>query len=349
MKDFIEMSKYAGMREDLVQAGGGNSAYKISPDRMAVKASGCQLADVTEDSGYAVVNPEVIREAFLNSADLDGMTEADSRRILEQAYIEGTRPSQPSRPSIETFLHAVSGRYSLHTHPAAVSILASRAGGMDVLKELFPDALMVPYATPGIGLAKAYFKKFRERGQRMPRAVFLQNHGFLASAETAGEAAAVTEETVKRIEDYLGMDMSGCHAVTELYNALCRGHGIIWRVTDCRVRQARKALGRVWDSAFCPDCVVFLGKRMYDAGSVLDAGKFEEFKAEYGEPAVIAYKDDLYIHAPSVRKALEVQSVLGFSAQVMLGNAGQECRMLPDEEQDFLLGWDAEKYRRNME
>ncbi len=28
MNDFIEMSKYAGMREDLVQAGGGNSAFR---------------------------------------------------------------------------------------------------------------------------------------------------------------------------------------------------------------------------------------------------------------------------------------------------------------------------------
>ena len=47
MKEFERMSKYAGMREDLVQAGGGNSAYKIEPGRMAVKASGYQLADVT--------------------------------------------------------------------------------------------------------------------------------------------------------------------------------------------------------------------------------------------------------------------------------------------------------------
>ena len=34
MKSFVKISKYAGMREDLVQAGGGNSAFKLQNDRM---------------------------------------------------------------------------------------------------------------------------------------------------------------------------------------------------------------------------------------------------------------------------------------------------------------------------
>lgn len=72
------MSKYAGMREDLVQAGGGNSAYKIANDKMAIKASGYQLADITEKTGYAIVNPKIIRDAFLNCADLEVMTEEES-------------------------------------------------------------------------------------------------------------------------------------------------------------------------------------------------------------------------------------------------------------------------------
>lgn len=55
MKGFVKISKYSGMREDLVQAGGGNSSFKISDDKMVVKASGFQLADVTEEDGYALV------------------------------------------------------------------------------------------------------------------------------------------------------------------------------------------------------------------------------------------------------------------------------------------------------
>ncbi len=339
MNNFIEMSKYAGMREDLVQAGGGNSAYKISRERMAIKASGYQLADVRADQGYAIVNPQVIRNAFLNGAELEGMTEADAKEILAQAFLEG------ERPSIETFLHAVSGRYSLHTHPIVVNILTSRAGGMDMLQEMFPEALMVPYATPGVELAKVYFKKYQQHGRGIS-VVFLQNHGLLVSAETADEAMEKTEHTVRRIEEHLNMDMSAYHAVTQLYHAY--KDGIIWRVTDQNVKQAQEVLGRVWDSAFCPDCVVFLGKRMFDAGNRLDGKELDRFRAAYGEPAVIAYQKEIYLHAPSVKKALEMQSVLSFSAQVMLANAGHECHMLSRQEQDFLLGWDAEKYRKNI-
>lgn len=125
------------MREDLVQAGGGNSLYKITPEKMAIKASGYQLADVTEKSCYALVNSQIIKECFLQCEDLDSLTESDSKSILGDAFIEG------SRPSIETFLHAISGRYTLHTHPMVVNVLTCRKGGMDMLKKLFPDALYV--------------------------------------------------------------------------------------------------------------------------------------------------------------------------------------------------------------
>ena len=58
MDELKAISKYAGMREDLVQAGGGNTSVKISDERMYIKASGCQLADVSMESGSALVNPK---------------------------------------------------------------------------------------------------------------------------------------------------------------------------------------------------------------------------------------------------------------------------------------------------
>ena len=156
MEGFVKISKYAGMREDLVQAGGGNSSFKISDDKMAVKASGFQLADITINDGYALVNQKIIMELFLNASDFSNITENVSKTILEESFIEG------KKPSIETFLHAISGRYTLHTHPIVVNVLACRKGGMKVLRELFPKALIVPYATPGVELAKAYFNSYKE-------------------------------------------------------------------------------------------------------------------------------------------------------------------------------------------
>ena len=146
MDGFIKISKYSGMREDLVQAGGGNSSYKISGDEMAVKASGYQLADISGEEGYALVNPRIIREKFLNCKSLDTLTDSDSKMFLGEAFIKG------GRPSIEIFLHSISGKYTLHAHLLVVNVLTCRQGGMDALKNIFPDSLFVPYATLGIEL-----------------------------------------------------------------------------------------------------------------------------------------------------------------------------------------------------
>ena len=56
MQDFIKISKYAGMRNDLAQAGGGNTSVKLDDHIMLVKSSGFQLADVSEQAGYSRVD-----------------------------------------------------------------------------------------------------------------------------------------------------------------------------------------------------------------------------------------------------------------------------------------------------
>jgi len=339
MDEFIEMSKYAGMREDLVQAGGGNSSFKMKKDVMFIKASGYQLADITEKKGYSIINPQIIADFFLGSDDLDKITDVDSRNILKKAFIDG------ERPSIETFLHAISGRYTLHTHPVIVNILACRKDGMTLLGELFPDALIVPYATPGVALAKMYFKVFR--GKKVNNGiVFLQNHGLVVSGSDSAEVISRTEYITKKLEKYLHISLENYHNGTRLYQIV--RNGIIWTVTDKNVLEAYHTKNGIWNTAISPDCVVYLGKAICEAGNDFDWHDLEKFCSLHGKPVVFAYRNSLYINAASVKKALEIQSVLSFCAQVMLKNPGQECNILTDEEQNYLSDWDAEKYRRNL-
>ena len=342
MEGFVKISKYAGMREDLVQAGGGNSSFKISDDKMAVKASGFQLADITINDGYALVNQKIIMELFLNASDFSNITENVSKTILEDSFIEG------KKPSIETFLHAISGRYTLHTHPIVVNVLACRKGGMKVLRELFPKALIVPYATPGVELAKAYFNSYKESAgdnNVFFDIVFLQNHGLVVSADTADEVIEKTEFVIKKIEEYLDVDFLSYHELTMIWNYF--PSKIVWKVTDENIISVFSEIG-VWRHGFCPDCVVFLGKSFLDLPNEFDEKGIEKFRELYGEPVIVTYKGTLYILADSVNKALETQSIMSFSAQVMDINRGYECNMLSDEEHSYLLNWDAEKYRKTM-
>lgn len=345
MENFVKISKYAGMREDLVQAGGGNSSYKLSDGKMVIKASGYQLADVTESEGYAVVNASMIQDRFLGCEDIDALTEADSKKILQDALIEG------GRPSIETFLHAISGKYTLHTHPMVVNVMTCRTEGMEVLGEMFPDALLVPYATPGVELAKVYFKAYKEYQKktgclRAPNIVFLQNHGLVVSGDNADEVISGTEEVTHKLEEYLKISLDSYHRLTILWTYF--EEKVVWEVTDRNIYNAYEDIGELWRHVFCPDCVVFLGKKLLELPDEFTGEFISDFIAEYAAPVMIRWHNSFYILADSVKKALETQSVMSFSAQVMALNKGRECNLLSDDEQNFLLNWDAEKYRKYM-
>lgn len=338
MNDFIKMSKYAGMREDLVQAGGGNSSYKEATGKMYIKASGFQLADVSETEGYAVVDSEMLKDFFLTYSDLDSLTERESKEILTKAFMKG------GRPSIETFLHVISGRYTLHTHPIVVNALACRKDGMETLRKLFPEALSVSYATPGVELAKAYFKEYKKailKEDKEFNIVFLQNHGLVVSGDKAEEVIHLTEKVVTVIENYLQADMKGYHNVTRLWSLF--PEKVVWKVSDENVLVLYRKEGMVWRHDFCPDCVVFLGKRFLKYS---DESELDDFVRLNGNPVIVAYENQMYIISESVKKALEIQSVLSFSAQVMKYNMNLNCSFLSEKEKDYLLDWDAEKYRK---
>lgn len=342
MNGFVKMSRYAGMREDLVQAGGGNSSFKIADDRMIIKASGYQLADMTIEEGYAVVNTEIIRTAFLKAPSMNDLTEQQCNKILTDAFVEG------KRPSIETFLHAISGKYTLHTHPIVVNAMTCRKDGIKALSELFPDALLVDYAKPGAELAKAYFKAYKQKTKNETQIfdkVFMQNHGLVVSGDTADEVIEKTEQVVYKIEQYLHCNFSKYHEVTKLWGSF--EEKIIWRVTDQNVLRLYKKNG-LWAHQFCPDCIVFLGKNILKLTDGNITEQVQKYREKYGEPVILVYNDELYLVADSVKKALEIQSVLSFSAQVMDINVSYEVNLLSDKQQNELINWDAEKYRKNM-
>lgn len=340
MEGFIKMSKYAGMREDLVQAGGGNSSYKISDHEMLIKSSGISMSDISQSSGYSIVNYKKIRDFFLQQTDILQLNEPDGETVLESALMDG------KRPSIETFLHSVTGKYTLHTHPIVVNALTARTDGMKILEDLFPEAMMVKYATPGIELAKVYFAAFKQlKKQEHVETVFLQNHGMLVSCSTEKEVIDKTETITSKIEDYLGISLNEYRNASKIWNYF--DNKIVWRVTDHNIIALYRK-HRSWEFVFCPDAVVYLGKRILHLDNAVMESQIDSYMSQYGNPVVIEYENSLYILADSVKKAYEIQSVLSFTAQVACLNLNIPCHFLSDQEQNFLLNWDAEIYRKNI-
>lgn len=355
-KELVQISRYAGMREDLVQAGGGNTSVKLDDTRMLIKASGVQLADVTEDTGYSVLDYAMVTDYM--EAMQRGEKVCTAEELLKNALIEG------GRPSIETFLHAVTGRVTLHVHSTAVNVLTARKGGMDVLSRLFPDALLVGYGTPGVALADVYYQAYREStnifvsgsGRETSRSmpvIFLKNHGLVVSGDTAAEVIELTETVCKKSEEYTGLDFEPYRRGYEIYRAF-EGSGmndgnLIVKAENKTVLDAYRDAGNsLWEYRICPDCVVFCGRQPFQYEEKNLEEKLRSHIERYGMPVLIQDGKNLFIRAESVRKAREIESVLTFSAQAAAGNQGFEMDVLTEQEQAFLLGWDAEKYRREM-
>ena len=68
LSDFVQISRYAGERFDLVQAGGGNSSVKLDNDEMLIKASGFLLSEVTKDRGFSTVDTKKVANILTNKA-----------------------------------------------------------------------------------------------------------------------------------------------------------------------------------------------------------------------------------------------------------------------------------------
>lgn len=355
MQDFIQISKYAGMRNDLAQAGGGNTSVKLDDNIMLVKSSGCQLADVSEENGCTKVDYRLIVDYFQANIKADGesvLTEEAGKELLAKAQREG------GRASIETFLHAVTGKYTLHSHPTLVNILTARAGGMDALRTLFSEAVFVPYRKPGAALAEAYYKVFRERLSQGQDAsiIFLANHGLVVSGDTARRVIEGTEEVLEKIAAYLQVPYEAYPNATKLWNAFADIPELADRIvylSENRFLFPEKPGDdflneEKWNHAFCPDCVVYGSKKPLFLADDFSREDIVAFIEKNGIPAMACYKGRLYILAESVKKAQEIENVMSFAAQVQAANLSHGMNYLSEEQQDALLNWDAEKYRRKL-
>lgn len=344
IKNLIKLSKYAGMREDIIQAGGGNTSVKIDNKTMFIKSSGYQLSEMEENAGYSKVNYKKIVDYFKNHLEIK---RSDEKELLEETLIEG------KRPSIETFLHSITEKYTLHTHPVVINVFTSRTNGMEELKSMFPDSLIIGYQTPGIFLAKEFFDKFLElENPRKANIVFLKNHGLIVSDKNVDEVIELHEDVLKKLEDRLKINMQIYRNSTYLFKKLedFIENNIVYLCDNNRIKNFIKNnnIDKI-NYYFSPDSLIYCNKKILvldKNNDILEVTK--RHVLEYGNFNVIFFENEFYIIAPNIKKAKEIESVLSFNLQVLELNKNEEMDFLTEEEQNFLLNWDSEKYRKNL-
>ena len=73
-------------------------------------------------------------------------------------------------------------------------------------------SLLVPYADPGLPLARETRKKivlWRDRHKTPPRVILLQNHGMIVLGETPEALLRATEMALKSAQVFIGSAMMG--------------------------------------------------------------------------------------------------------------------------------------------
>ncbi len=219
IQKLVNMSNSLGSEAyDYVILGEGNTSAKVDQTCFLVKASGTQLGSINEH-GFVKVQFAPILEAL----EQKSLSDQDVKKVLLGATLDN--PEQKV-PSVETFLHGIvlsheGINYVGHTHPTAInSILCSKKAEEAYSGSLFPDQivvlstdpLFVPYVDPGLVLAKVLKEKFSaylDRFGKAPKAIYMQNHGFIAVGATDGEVLNITRMAVKTAKIILGTYLLG--------------------------------------------------------------------------------------------------------------------------------------------
>ncbi len=334
LKDFIEISKYAGERFDIVQAGGGNSSVKNDDGTMFIKASGVYLSEIDENYGYCIVkNKDLIRD-FNNNIDIN---------------VSEYNLSKKFRPSIETLLHSLLKKYTLHSHPVVVNSVCLRKDWKELLKTIFfsDNILLVEYKTPGISLAKELKHQLSFSDSNI---IFLQNHGLIVTSDNKEDIVCLEEYVINKIENYLNINIKDYKLTNEVSKLINNIFNMNICAYLCQDKYLEKYINSniIYTLPFCPDKMVYcsvcaLNLDINPQKAIID------YKENYNDfPKVIVYKNNLFFIAKNIKKAKEIEEVFKFHIMSLNLSNSKEINYLSDEEIKYIGNWEAEKYRQRV-
>jgi rhamnose utilization protein RhaD (predicted bifunctional aldolase and dehydrogenase) len=336
LSDLKALSARVGRDPLLIQGAGGNSSVKIE-GVLWVKASGTWLQDAERAPIFLPVDLETARRRFSSGEE-------------KVAAMPWGRTPAGLRPSIETSLHAsLPQPIVLHVHSVNALAWCIRAEGAPALGDQLQGLnwAWLPYCRPGLPLAMQAAALAAEGSA--PDVLLLGNHGLVI----AGAGTAAVEALLAEVESRLHLDprpaaAPGTAALAERaagspYRPAEAGaiHGLATDPQRCRIASA---------GSLYPDHVVFLGPAVRVLATDEHPASLAADAAHAGLPAPALLlapgqgallRDDLAPEAVALAECLgEVLARLP---------AGSAVSYIGAEEEQALLGWDAEKYRRNLQ
>ncbi|MCD4757786.1 MAG: class II aldolase/adducin family protein [Arcobacteraceae bacterium] len=194
----VYTSKLLGRSDELVLHGGGNTSVKSTVDGqdiLYVKGSGWDLVSI-EKEGFAPVELTMLQDM----AKVEELSDSEMVVAQREAMIDKTAPN----PSVEAILHAIIPfKFVDHTHADAVVTISNSFNGIENIKEVYPNFLIVPYVMPGFILAHTIYEMVQGLDWESCEGIILHNHGIFTFDDDAKKSYDKMIEAVSKAEQFL--------------------------------------------------------------------------------------------------------------------------------------------------
>ncbi|WVT72059.1 class II aldolase/adducin family protein [Sinorhizobium chiapasense] len=333
----LDLSARVGSDPLLVQGAGGNTSIKEG-GTLWIKASGLWLAQARQRDVMVPVALDPL---------LDALERNDPATEKAQDFVIAERNPSGLRPSIETTVHALMPqKVVVHVHCVETIATAVQTNGAAIAAERLAGFghVFVPYARPGLPLAKA----IAERLQDNTSVLVLGNHGLVVAAETVADAASLLTNITRRLigprrqaptADLAALSRLAVDSDYRLPDDAFL-HAVAADLDSCRL-----AAG----GSLYPDHVIFLGRGVVVAAPGETALSIEAKRRAAGErlpPLLLFPGKGVLVQKEISAGALAMARCLAdVTARIP---ADARLRYLTEAENAELLGWDAEKYRQEL-
>lgn len=348
IENLVKLSKYAGQRFDLVQAGGGNTSVKHDDGTMCIKASGYALSQVEVDKGFTTLKLNSLKSIF-DDRVLHNLSTKKERDCYVNNLVNESVIEPYSKPSIETLLHAQLGKYVLHTHPIIVNAVVCKNSWKEAIKNIFEEAICIDYKTPGIELALELYKILNGFGGS--NIIFLQNHGLIVSAESFNKVISLTEDVLEKLEQYVGCRMDEYKIATKI-SQLFDYKFIAYLSQESYLKKVLREKPEFFSALrFFPDAVVYCGLNCLFIHDISNKDAILEYQKTYGDiPKIIVFEEKIFFIAKSLHKAREIEDVFRANLNILsiADNINGNVEFFSNEECLYLSSWESEKFRKNL-